>query len=1015
MTLRRLLPTVAVLNAAILAVAVNGQTSSPADSPSTMPATMPAAAPATLPPIKYDKEVLPNGLTVLYAPLDNAPVIHVRVMYHVGSRDETPDRQGFAHMFEHMMFRGSAHVPPELHMKLINDVGGSSNAFTSFDQTTYVNTIPSNALKMALYLEADRMASFHVTGPIFKTERNVVAEEWRMRTANPPYGTFFQDFLRTAYDKSHYKWTPIGDMADLAAANVDELQTFHNTYYVPNNATLIIAGKYDVPAAKKLVHEYFGWIPEGKPITRQSPAEPVQDGERQLTVYKVDVPIARAILGFKTADYKSDDHYALALLGSILGDGATSRLYEAMVGSEKPMAVGVSAGDFQLEDKGLFVVSGAALPGNDVKGIEAEMLKVIDKLKAGGVTAAELEKVKTQARIALITGRQTAEQVATQLGDAQVFGGNAEIANEALSKIEAVTPADIQAIAQKYLVKRKMTELAYLPGKPPAGSEAEKLQQEQAAGLKAVGEINQAAAAVPASEQPKTEPGEAGAAAGTTAGAAPTPRPAPVATPASTKPTTMPATMPAASAVKFPADFPDAPPVPTNVLTANFEKGTTSKVGELQVIVLPDKRLPIASWTLVMRGGGDAAPAGKEGVADLAAAMLSRGAGDLSFQQLSQDLEGRGISLDASDGGDHTTLSGFSTIDELPHLMMRAKQVLLQPTFPAGEFAKLKAQTLSGLAQSLSDPAGVAGRDLQKALYGDSALGRQATPASVASITLDDVKAWYQKAYRPDGAFMVVSGDVTQAQMDAMVKQLADGWSAGDPPAAAYDLPPAPRKQRIILIDNPAGQQASIRMAAQAYKLTNDEKYPGTVASRVLSGGIESRMNKYLRAERGLTYGASGYFSPGRHAGTFNVSVDTKPTTAGEAVTGAFTVLERMVDADIEPAELTETQRQVAGSMVLQTQTVGQQAGRRVDIELNGYPTDYFDVYPQKIAEVTADGVRRVMGQYVKPEDFTIVVVGPASIIKPQLDALGDVQVLPMPLQRAPDQVPGAPTTKPAA
>ena len=1004
MTLRRLLPTVAVLGAAIFAVPLRAQTSTPAAGPATLPAT----APAALPPIKYEKEVLDNGLTVIYAPLDNAPVIHVRVMYHVGSRDETPDRQGFAHMFEHMMFRGSAHVPPELHMKLINDVGGSSNAFTSFDQTTYVNTIPSNALKMTLYLEADRMSSFHVTAPIFKTERNVVAEEWRMRTANPPYGTFFQDFLRTAYDKSHYKWTPIGDMGDLARANVGELQKFHDTYYIPNNATLIIAGEYDVPAAKELVHQYFGWIPKGKPITRQSPPEPPQTKEHELTVYKKDVPVARAILGFKTADYASDDHYALSLLGSILGDGATSRLYEAMVGNHEPIAAGVSAGDFQLQDKGLFIVSGAALPGIDIKAVESDMVKVIDKVKTDGVTAAELEKVKTQARIALITGRQTAEQVATQLGDAQVFAGNAEIANDALSKIEAVTPADIQKIAQKYLVQQKMTELSYVPGQPPAGSEAEKLQKERAAGLAAVGEINKAAAAVPASEQPKSEPGEAGAA----AGAAPTPRPAPTAKPPSTKPiempATMPATMPAASAVKFPADYPTTPPVPDNVIKASFENGSESKVAGLRVIVLPDKRLPIASWTLVMRGGGDAAPAGKEGVADLTAAMLTRGAADLSFQQLSEDLESRGISLDASDGGDHTTLSGFATLDELPHLMERAKQVLLQPTFPADEFQKLKAQTMSGLAQALSDPAGVAGRDLKQALYGDSALGRQVTPAGLASITLDDVKAWYKKAYRPDGAFMVVSGDVTPEQIDGLVKQLADGWSAGEPPVAPYDLPKIPAKQRIILIDNPAGQQASIRMAAPAYKLTNDSKYAGSVASRVLSGGIESRMNKYLRAERGLTYGASGYFSPGRHAGTFNVSVDTKPTTAGEAVTGAFIVLKRMVDADIEPTELSETQRQVAGSMVLQTQTIGQQAGRRVDVELNGYPLDYFDVYPQKIAAVTADQVRGVMDQYVKPADFTIVVVGPAAIIKPQLEPLGDVQVLPMPLQRAPDQVPGA-------
>src|SRR4051794_14718932 len=192
-----------------------------ADGPS--PATIPAPA-----PVEYVRETLDNGLRVIYAPLHQAPVVHVRVHYHVGSRDERPDRQGFAHMFEHMMFRGSAHVKPEQHMKLINMVGGYSNAFTSFDQTVYVNTVPANHLEMALYLEADRMASFKVSEQIYDIERKVVAEEWRRRQ-NQPYGTFFEDFLKLAFTTHSYRWTPIGDMSHLKAARVSELQDFFNT------------------------------------------------------------------------------------------------------------------------------------------------------------------------------------------------------------------------------------------------------------------------------------------------------------------------------------------------------------------------------------------------------------------------------------------------------------------------------------------------------------------------------------------------------------------------------------------------------------------------------------------------------------------------------------------------------------------------------------------------------------------------------------------------------------------
>src|SRR5918997_2336459 len=210
------------------------------------PAAGNGTEPVTAQPIKFQQEVLGNGLRVIYAPLRQAPVVHVRVLYHVGSRDERPDRQGFAHMFEHMMFRGSAHVAPQEHMKRVGGVGGNSNAFTSFDQTVYVNTVPSEHLEMVMYLEADRMASFKVDENIYKTERKVVAEEWRIRQ-NRPYGTQYEDFLKNQFTTHSYRWTPIGDMDHLKAAEVAELQQFFNTYYLPHNAALVITGDMDIP------------------------------------------------------------------------------------------------------------------------------------------------------------------------------------------------------------------------------------------------------------------------------------------------------------------------------------------------------------------------------------------------------------------------------------------------------------------------------------------------------------------------------------------------------------------------------------------------------------------------------------------------------------------------------------------------------------------------------------------------------------------------------------------------
>jgi predicted Zn-dependent peptidase len=348
------------------------------------------AAQARAAAVEFTQETLENGLQVIYAPLHQAPVVHVRVLYHVGSRDERPDRQGFAHMFEHMMFRGSAHVKPEEHMKLIGMVGGMSNAFTSFDQTVYVNTIPSNQVELALYLEADRMASFKVSDEIYQTERKVVTEEWRMKQ-NRPYGNVWEDFMKAAFTKSSYRWTPIGNMDDLRAAQAAELQDFFNRYYIPNNAILVIAGDIDVPAAKALAKKYFAWIPRGEDVRRDLPAEPEQQQARQVDV-KYRVPLPRIMIGFAGAPYKSDENYPLQLLGTILGGGRSSRLERTLVYSAKPMCVDAGASDWSLEGAGKYIHNATVLGGKDPAEARKALFAAIDAVREKGVTQEELDK-----------------------------------------------------------------------------------------------------------------------------------------------------------------------------------------------------------------------------------------------------------------------------------------------------------------------------------------------------------------------------------------------------------------------------------------------------------------------------------------------------------------------------------------------------------------------------------------------------------------------------------------------
>ena len=916
--------------------------------------------------IEFTEETLDNGMHVIYAPLRQAPVVHVRVLYHVGSRDERPDRQGFAHLFEHMMFRGSAHVAPEEHMKRIGVVGGMSNAFTSFDQTVYVNTVPAQYLDMALWLEADRMASFKVSDEIFQTERKVVAEEWRLRQ-NRPYGSMYEDFLKNAFTKHSYRWTPIGDMDQLRQATSSELQEFFNTYYVPNNATLVISGDFDVDEAKKLVRKYYGWIPKGPTPPRDQIVEEPEQTEPRNVVVPQRVPLPAVIVGWHGPDYKSDDHYALQVLDTIIGSGQSSRLYRLLVGSEKPLAVSAYGMHWKLEDNGVFGVGATVMQGKDPQEVQDLLKQAVADVRENGVTADEVEKAKTILRKGIINGRETATELADQLGEEHLFGGAAERANQVLAKLDAVTPQTVQAVAKKYLEPNRSTTMFIKPD--PTGAAAMK----QAA--------TQAAAMQDAPVKPATAPVE-----------------------------------PRVKLTEFPKDYPTQAPTADPRKNPEFAKGVETDIDGVKVIVMPDDRLPLVQWRLTMRRGSQSDPKGKEGLAWLTSEMLRRGVEGMTFNELTKDLDSRAISISVGEGGDHTDLVGSSTTEQLEHGIERSRQILRTPTFPAEEFAKLKEQSINALQLAQETPGTVANNDLTTALYGDTPLGRYATPKSVASITLDDVKKFYQQFYKPNDAIVILSGDVTVEKGQELAKKLIADWSPASPgewPEPKINLPQRSARRRIILVDRPEGKQATVRMGVPAYTVRSDEKFPGSVASRILSSGIDSRLGKYVRAEKGLAYGVHGVFDPSRQGGDFTASTDTAIESTGAAVQAIFKVFEDMRRENVTAEELSEAQSRVAGGMVMAVQTIAQQAGYRVDGILNDYPIDYYDKYPARIAQVKADEVRDVMRKYVLDDSMTIVVVAPAEQVKQQLEKIGPVEVVPMPAKRDGAAAAGA-TTKPA-
>jgi zinc protease len=408
---------------------------------------------------------LPNGLKVLFLADHKAPIATVQVFYHVGSKDEHVGVRGVAHMFEHMMFKGSERVPPEEHARLLKEVGGQSNAFTTEDLTGYHDTVPPSYVGFAMQLEAERMRHLKLLPSTIDSERKVVEEEKRLRIDNNPVGKAVERFRLLAYTKHPYNWTAIGTIEDLEKVKPEDAQRFYDTYYQPNNATLIVVGDLEEAQVRKLAEEHFGALPKGPEPPRARTPEPPQTAPRRETLeLEVQVPIV--VQGFHIPRAVDADVPALEVLATVLSAGESSRLHQRLVRADR---LAIAAGGFAetMEDPGMFVVYAAYLPDRDPAKVQAALAQELARVREKPVAAQELEKAKNQLASAFIFGLQTVDGVATALGQAQYVYGDWREFPKGASRYLAVTAADVTRVAHKYLVESNLTAVTLKPAVPP--------------------------------------------------------------------------------------------------------------------------------------------------------------------------------------------------------------------------------------------------------------------------------------------------------------------------------------------------------------------------------------------------------------------------------------------------------------------------------------------------------------------------------------------------------------------
>jgi len=434
----------------------------------TYSATLPSSAASRPPKLQYQITTLPNGLTVVLSEDHSTPIVHLQVVYHVGSKNEKPGRTGFAHLFEHLMFKGSKNVQPEAHTSMLASVGGQSNAYTTDDETVFWETVPAQYLPLVLWLEADRMATLTIDKDTFTNEREVVKEERRMRVDNQPYGRLNEIIYDQAFTVHPYKHATIGSLQDLEAASVDDVRDFYRTFYVPSNATLVLVGDFDSAQALQLVNNYVGRVPKAlREVPRDIPQEPPQTKEKRVTLQE-PWPLPAVVVAYHITNDGNPDSYPLHIAAKVLSDGQTSRIYKKLV-YEKQMAVAAFGNANLIEHPSLFYAVAIVQPGHTPEEVTNALLVELDRLKTEPITEHELQRTKNQFARDYILSRESNQQKAGQLSHAVVIHNDIRTADGEFDIFQNMTVADVQRVARTYFRPENRLVLTLLPsGKGPA-------------------------------------------------------------------------------------------------------------------------------------------------------------------------------------------------------------------------------------------------------------------------------------------------------------------------------------------------------------------------------------------------------------------------------------------------------------------------------------------------------------------------------------------------------------------
>lgn len=859
--------------------------------------------------------VFPNGLKLLTKEVHSAPVVTVWTWYRAGSRNERPGSTGVSHLLEHMLFRATTSMKTGEIDRLVQLAGGRHNAFTSFDHTAYHITLPAEHLDTALKIEADRMLNCALIPDELQREIGVVVSELQGRL-NAPEERLEEVTRATAFLRHPYRTPIIGWKEDVEGLTTEVVREYYATHYQPGNAVLVIVGDVRTAAVVERVAHYFGSLPAGPRTPRVAAVEPPQKGERRVQVRGGGAAAhLQALYRIPAAGHP--DLYPLIVLDGILTEGHSSRLHRALVETE--LAASESSYLSRRLDGGWLSFYATARDGVPLERVEAALDAALAALRDEPVGERELQKAMNQVKAQHTMARGSVSGLARMLGSAELTLGHRELARY-FDRIRAVTAADVQRVARQYLRSENRTVGWFIPeGPAPAGGAEEPVR----------GKVHRHDdARVPAGDGPAA---------------------------------------PAASPVAAPG---------ARVIRRVLPNG-------LVLIAAENRVAPSVAIKGYVRAGPVEDPTGRSGLAFLTADLLLRGTRSHPAAEMAESLDFYGASLNIHAERETVGITAQMLTEHFEPVLARLGEALRAPVFPADEFGKARAALGARLRRERQDSRERAHMEMFARLFPpDHPLHRhpKGLPEQVAQLAREDVVAFHRQFYRPDRTVLVVVSDLAPELVAAGVERVFGDWTAVPAPREA----PRPAMPNIAKPDEvtvflPGKAEAIVMLAGNGITRTHPDYYPAFLATRILGGGLGSRLMTALRQEGGMTYGVYSYFHPVLGERPFVIQLQTDPATVAKAVAAARAETARMLSGGITAEELEEARAGAIGSLVL---SIEEQMGLAFvlrDTELFGLGLDYPQRFPALLRAVTLDQVQAAARRYLHPDKLVQVVVAPAA------------------------------------